>query len=282
MCRLFGMSAAPHRVHARFWLIDASDSLVVQSHRNPDGTGLGHFTAAGRPVVEKEAVAAFEDSRFAGEAAHVVSTTFVAHVRHASTGTVAVRNSHPFAMDGRIFAHNGAIAGLDRLEAELGDGLRLVQGDTDSERIFALITQRISRAGGDVPTGLADAVGWVARNLPVYALNLVLVTPTDLWALRYPETHELYVLERAAGGAHGCRPLHMTSSTLGVHSDHLTEQPAVIVASERLDEHPGWRLLDPGELVHVGPGPNLESSVILREPPAHPIGVSYLTPPTSH
>jgi glutamine amidotransferase len=273
------MSAAPHRVHARFWLIDASDSLLVQSHRNPDGTGLGHFRADGRPVVEKEAVAAYEDSRFAGEAAHVESATFVAHVRHASTGGIAVRNSHPFTMDGRIFAHNGAIAELERLEGELGDAIRLVKGDTDSERIFALITTRIAAAGGDVAAGLAGAVGWIARHLPVYALNVVLATPTDLWALRYPETHDLFVLDRSAGGVHGGRPLHMTSPRLGIHSDHLAGRPAVVVASERLDEHPGWRLLRSGELLHAGPGPRVESRVILAEPPAHPIGVTYLQPP---
>ena len=273
------MSAAPHRVHARFWLVDASDSLVVQSRANPDGTGLGHFDRNGHAVVEKEAVAAFEDSRFAGEAAHVESTTFIAHVRHASTGAVAVRNSHPFAMDGRIFAHNGAIAGLDRLEAELGDAISLVQGDTDSERIFALITRRIERAGGDVAAGIVDAAGWIARNLPVYALNLVLATPTDLWALRYPETHELFVLERPPGGTHGGRPLHLRSETLGVHSEHLAERPSVVVASEPLDEHPDWRLLAPGELVHVAPGPAVDTSIVLPDPPAHPIGVSYLTTP---
>ena len=35
MCRLFGLSAAPGRVAATFWLIDAPDSLAVQSRREP-------------------------------------------------------------------------------------------------------------------------------------------------------------------------------------------------------------------------------------------------------
>ena len=68
MCRLFGLSAAPHRVQARFWLLEAPDSLVAQSHRNPDGTGLGYFGAGGQPVVEKEPVAAYDDRAFAREA----------------------------------------------------------------------------------------------------------------------------------------------------------------------------------------------------------------------
>ena len=43
MCRLFGLAATPRRVTATFWLIDAPDSLAVQSRREPDGVGLGLF-----------------------------------------------------------------------------------------------------------------------------------------------------------------------------------------------------------------------------------------------
>ncbi len=83
--------------------------------------------------------------------------------------------------------------------ADLG-AAGLVRGETDSERIFALITAETRRHGGDVTAGLTGAVGWISARLPVYALNLVLITATDLWALRYPATHELYVLDRPAGG----------------------------------------------------------------------------------
>ena len=46
MCRLFGLHAG-HPVDAEFWLIDAPDSLAAQSHRNPDGAGIGAFGADG-------------------------------------------------------------------------------------------------------------------------------------------------------------------------------------------------------------------------------------------
>ncbi len=42
MCRLFGLSAAPARVTATFWLAQAPDNLTAQSHREPDGAGLGY------------------------------------------------------------------------------------------------------------------------------------------------------------------------------------------------------------------------------------------------
>jgi predicted glutamine amidotransferase len=279
MCRLFGLSAAPHRVEARFWLLDAPDSLVVQSRRNPDGTGLGYFDAAGRAVVEKEPVAAYADPAFAREARHVESATFVTHVRHASTGGLTVANTHPFAMEGRLMAHNGALGGLPALEAEVGARMRLVAGDTDSERMFALITARIDEHGDDVGAGIASAAGWIAEHLPVYALNLIVIEPAGLWALRYPETHRLYVLERPAGGTHGGRPLHGSSPTLRVHSEHLARHPSVVVASEPLDEHPGWRLLDPGELLRVDADLRVTSRIALPDPPARPMPVSYLHAP---
>ncbi|MEO9174301.1 MAG: class II glutamine amidotransferase, partial [Gaiellales bacterium] len=146
MCRLFGMSAAPQRDRATFWLLDAEDGLAVQSRREPDGTGLGAFSPSGRPIVSKQPVAAYEDATFAHEARTLVSTTFIAHIRFASTGAVARANTHPFEQHGRLLAHNGVIGGLDRLELELGDDRALVHGDTDSERFFALVTRRTEEA----------------------------------------------------------------------------------------------------------------------------------------
>jgi predicted glutamine amidotransferase len=158
MCRLFGLTASPHRAHASFWLLDASDSLLAQSRRNPDGTGIGFFDPAGAPVLDKEPLAASDDVAFAREARHLTSTTFVSHIRFATNGGHAVENTHPFTMDGRVFAHNGVVGDVERLEDELGDDLRRVQGQTDSERYFALITREIEASAGDVAAGVASAV----------------------------------------------------------------------------------------------------------------------------
>ena len=48
MCRLFGLHAGAAPLAATFWLIDAPDSLAAQSHRNPDGAGIGVFDAEGQ------------------------------------------------------------------------------------------------------------------------------------------------------------------------------------------------------------------------------------------
>ena len=137
---------------ATFWLVDAPDSLSEQSRRNPDGTGLGVFDANGQPQLYKEPIAAWQDADFATEAHRTSGTTFIAHVRYATTGSLDVRNTHPFLQDGRIFAHNGVLEGLDVLDERLREvGTDdLVLGQTDSERVFALITASIRAANGDV------------------------------------------------------------------------------------------------------------------------------------
>ncbi|MET8945104.1 class II glutamine amidotransferase [Streptomyces sp. NPDC004542] len=280
MCRLFGLSSAPQRTHATFWLLDAPDSLDDQSHRDPDGTGLGYFTADGSPHVDKAPIAAYRDRAFAQDARQVASETFLAHLRFASTGSLDARNTHPFEQDGRLFAHNGVIEGLDALDAHLGEDRSLVRGDTDSERFFALITRETRESGGDVTAGIERAARWVARNLPVFALNLILITSDQLWALRYPDTHELYVLERAAGGQHGGRHLDHSGShgRIRVHSAHLAGHPAVVVASERMDDNPHWRQLAPGALLHVGPDLRTTHRILLPDPPAHRLTLDDLRP----
>ncbi|MEU5086463.1 class II glutamine amidotransferase [Streptomyces sp. NPDC021356] len=280
MCRLFGLSSAPQRTHATFWLLDAPDSLSRQSRQDPDGTGLGYFAPDGTPRVDKAPIAAYEDRAFAEDARQAESATFLAHIRYASTGGLDPRNTHPFEQEGRLFAHNGVIEDLGRLDEHLGEDRSRVRGDTDSERFFALVTREIRDHGGDVGAGIAEAARWIAANLPVYALNLVLITPDELWALRYPDTHGLYVLQRPAGGPHGARHLDHSGSggRVRVHSANLADRPAVVVASERMDDNPDWRPLAPGELLHVGPDLRTTGRTVLPDPPAHRLTLADLRP----
>jgi predicted glutamine amidotransferase len=274
MCRLFGMSAGGERASATFWLLDAPDSLSVQSHREPDGTGLGWFDEGGYPHVSKQAVAAYGDADFARRAQTVRSRTFVAHIRFASTGALAERNTHPFEQNGRLFAHNGVLEDLPRLEERLGGEMRLVKGETDSERLFALITKETEAAGGDVASGIEAASRWVASELPLLAINFVLACADGLWALRYPATHELLVLERDAGA-----PLEHRSARFGtkISSDDAATLPLVTVATERMDQDRGWRELQTGELLHVSGTLGVSSRIILDAPPAHPLTLEDLS-----
>lgn len=284
MCRLFGLHAGAAAIPATFWLIDAPDSLAVQSHRNPDGAGIGVFGADSQPTVDKQPLAAWQDPMFASEARDLRGTTFLAHVRYASTGGHTLTNTHPFLQQGRIFAHNGVVQELAELDSQLArlGANGLVQGQTDSERIFALITAETVRHGGDVADGIVSAIGWIAEHLPVYALNLLLISATDLWALRYPATHQLYLLARPAGGSgNGQSGLDHRSHRIHARSPHLADKPSVIIASERMDDDPGWRLLAAGELLHVDRTLRISSSAPLPAAPRHLLTLAELDEATA-
>jgi predicted glutamine amidotransferase len=284
VCRLLGLNAGREPVSALFWLVDAPDSLQVQSHRNVDGNGIGFFDPAGAPVLDKQPEPAYTDEEFLRGARQARSVTFVAHVRYATAGARTLANTHPFTMRGRIMAHNGGFGDLDRLEEQLGPYRDLVEGDTDSERYLALITQQIDTNGGDVAAGIAAAARWIAERLPVSSLNTIVAAAGELWALRYPGQHALHIIERPAGASSPPTPgstavpagsgnpgtgLHARSTTSSVHAPELHVLPSVVVASEALDGEHGWRMLASGELVHVRPDLTVESTVVLPEPPAH-------------
>jgi predicted glutamine amidotransferase len=281
MCRLFGLTAGVTPVRATFWLLDAPDSLEEQSRRNADGSGIGFFDPAGAPVLDKQPEAAFRDPEFVREAKRAESVTFVAHVRWATAGGRTVRNTHPFAMRGRIMAHNGGLGELDRLDAQLGRYAGMVFGDTDSERYFALITRQADEHGGDVGAGIAAAARWIAAHLPVSSLNTVVAAAGELWALRYPDQHALHIIERPAGRGErtaGQPGLHVRSATSSVHVPALEALPSVVAASEQLDGESGWRMLAPGELVHVRPDLSIESAIAVPDPPDRLVPVGSQNP----
>ena len=273
MCRLFGLTAGEARVRATFWLLDAPDSLEGQSHRNVDGSGIGFFDADGAPVVDKQPEPAFRDEEFIHEAREAESSAFVAHVRWATAGGRTVLNTHPFVMHGRIMAHNGGFGELPRLEARLGSYASLVLGDTDSERYFALITQQTDEHGGDVGAGITAAASWIGANLPVSALNTIVAAPGELWALRYPGQHALHILQRPAGPE-----LHIRSTTSSVHVPALDRAASVAIASEQMDGENGWRMLAPGELVHVRPDLSVHSSIAITQPPTRLVSIGKDNP----
>jgi predicted glutamine amidotransferase len=260
MCRLFGLRTDPHPVSVRFWMIDARDSLERQSHRNADGFGLGTFDPDGTPVVRRAPHPAWSDPDFAAAAEELRGRSFVAHVRRASAGADTEPNTHPFEQDGRLFAHNGGVGDLPAFDAHLAalGASGLVRGETDSERYFALVTTEIRAHGGDVGAGVVAAVDWIRAHLPFVSLNAVLATPDGLWALRYPSLDTLFVLERQPGRA----AVRVAGSHLAVASDQLGTQPFTVVASERLDDDPGWRPLASGELLHVGADGRVSSRTV--------------------
>lgn len=272
MCRLFArVAAAPYP--ATLGLLEAPDSVEAQSRREPDGYGIGTFDREGRPHVVKRAKAAYEDRAFPQEAHELRSRIFVAHIRFATNGENLERNTHPFVQHGRVFAHNGVVHGLDALEARLRPEYRaLIGGETDSERVFALVTQEIDDRDGDVTAAITAVTTWIAETLPLYAVNLLLATADELWALRYPDTHDLLWLDeretQASGHVDRRRRLRY-----GVD----VPAPGIAVASEAMGDDMPWTPLEPGDLLHVAADLTPTVTRILDAPPAHPMTLADLS-----
>ena len=90
----------------------------------------------------------------------------------------------------------------------------------------------------------------------------------------------VFVLEWAPDGFRERRRLDIAGSVGGVRMrfEDLAQAPAVVVASQRMDDNPGWRSLDPGELLHVDEKLNVTSTIAVDGLPARPLTRADLDP----
>jgi len=132
---------------------------------------------------------------------------------------------------------------LDELDRRLGSDRSLVQGQTDPERFFALMTLAIREHEGDVRAGIIATAAMLARDITLYSLNFVLVTAGHLWAFRYPDHNHLYLLARAPGGPRGDQALdeHSPHGTIRMRAREGSRRRMIVVASEPMDEDLGAR-----------------------------------------
>ena len=148
MCRLYIFHAnEPTKVECP--LIYAQNALMAQSAE--DQGGLSHTHGWGIatydddfPKADRRAWAAYEGEQFERAATRIYSKTVLAHVRRATIGKPALRNTHPFLHDFWAFAHNGTIPGFklfkDKMITEIDEAYRpSILGETDSEHVFYFI-----------------------------------------------------------------------------------------------------------------------------------------------
>lgn len=70
----------------------------------------------------------------------------------------------------------------------------------------------------------------------------------------------------------------MHTRRIGAHSDHLADTPSVVVASEPMDDDPRWRLLHPGELLHIDADLNISGRIAFPDAPRHLLRREDLSP----
>ncbi len=116
MCELFAMSSSH----------PATVSCSLREFARHGGLTADHVDGWGIAYAEDRAVRIFRDVDAAAEspylrfvsALEVRSDTVLSHIRKATQGEIALRNTQPFARElgGRVhlFAHNGDLHGIDR------------------------------------------------------------------------------------------------------------------------------------------------------------------------
>lgn len=231
MCRHLAYLGPP--IALRTLLFDAPHALVQQARTprfqhngrdNPDGWGVG-WSFAGDSRAEHQrhraATKMWEDTSFTGDEQ---ATTVLAAARYASPGSeLRISNTAPFASGRWLFSLNGFVSDF---REEFGARLRAsitparaadIEGDTDSEVVFALVLDRLE-AGASAGEALAD-VARLVRAESTGALNLLLTDGRDV-----------------------------TATAIG-NSLYLRTEPGLTLASEPLDDDPGWVAIDTGSLV---------------------------------
>jgi glutamine amidotransferase len=202
MCRMFGMAAeaptSPHQL-----LVDAPRSLRTLSLEHVDGWGVALRDADDEWRIERSTACAAASERYA-EIARCETRLVIAHVRKRTVGACSLENTHPFRRDGLVFANNGTLPDVNALVARTApEELARIEGETDSERLFAFVLTEIA-AAGDVARGVTTAVR-ALHGLDLGSASFLLSCGAQLYAHRAGRS--LFTLARDAAMMVASEPL---------------------------------------------------------------------------
>lgn len=253
MCRLLGI-VANEPTAFRLTLREAPRSLAVLSREHRDGWGVAVYDDHSGWLVERGTLCAHDDEEFHEVAGGSVGEVLVAHVRKRTVGPVSLVNTHPFASDGWVFAHNGTIDDMAWLrERTSARRAAAMQGDTDSELLFAFLLSHFDRAHagalGDVATdaALSAATAELLGHARIGACTFVLSNGRSLYAVR--SGRPLFSLERVPGDA--VRTLRPDTETDAVvQTGWSPARHAILLASASITDEP-WVEVPEGVVVRV-------------------------------
>ncbi|MCW2880679.1 MAG: hypothetical protein JWQ95_4779 [Sphaerisporangium sp.] len=188
---------------------------------NADGFGVGWYDARRRePVRYRRSIPIWADANLPGIAAVARSGCLVAAVRSASPGMpIEESATAPFTEGRWLLSHNGRVA--RKAVRPLADG-REPESTCDSAWLAAAVFARLG-AGQPLRDAVAEVVARAGRDDPGARLNLLVADGGAVAATAWNETLFL----------------------------HLDE--GVLLASEPLDDRPGWDLVPDRHLALATP-----------------------------
>ncbi|MBB5631679.1 ergothioneine biosynthesis protein EgtC [Sphaerisporangium krabiense] len=189
---------------------------------NADGFGMGWYDpdSGPEPVRYRRGVPIWADANLPGLARAARSGCLMAAVRSASPGMpVEESATAPFAEGRWLLSHNGRV---DRAAVRPLAGDRFPESPCDSAWLAAAVFARLA-AGARLGAATADVVALAGRCDPAARLNLLVGDGATLVATAWNETLFL----------------------------HLGE--GVLLASEPLDDRPGWEPVPDRHIVLATP-----------------------------
>ncbi|MFC4605497.1 ergothioneine biosynthesis protein EgtC [Rhodococcus kronopolitis] len=237
MCRHLGYLGPPRAVGEL--LTAGTHSLFVQSWAprdmrgggtiNADGFGVAWWDGAAGVRGYRNAAPIWSDPAVGGVLAGVRSGSVLAAVRSATVGMPLERAAcAPFEDGSWAFSLNGLIGGWPESIAALAEWLPAVEllrmpALTDSALVWTLVRRRLV-AGGPADA-LRSVISDVLAAAPRSRLNLLLGDGSTLWA-----------------------------STVGHSLWARVDDATALVASEPVDDGPGWIQVPDRRLVRARPG----------------------------
>ncbi|QWF85506.1 ergothioneine biosynthesis protein EgtC [Amycolatopsis sp. CA-230715] len=224
MCRHLAYLGAPRSPAGP--VFEAPHSLLVQSYApadmrrggtvNADGFGLAWFDARAEPVRYRRPSPLWTDEALPALAGSVASGAFLAAVRSGTPGMPVTEAACAPFTDGRwLFSHNGVVRGWPDSMAAMAKALPVtellrLEAPTDSALVWAMLRARL-RDGAEPARAVADLVLELEAAAPGSRLNFLLTDGSVLIGTTW--THALSLRQDADG---------------------------VLLASEPLDDGPGW------------------------------------------
>ncbi|GAA0389595.1 ergothioneine biosynthesis protein EgtC [Microbispora corallina] len=211
------------------WLVgEPEHGLMRQSYAprmqrygtvNADGFGIGWYDGSrGEPVRYRRTVPIWADANLPGLASVARSTCLMAAVRSATVGMpIEETATAPFADGPWLLSHNGRVR-REAVRALAGDPESLCDSAWLASAVFARL-----RAGAPLGDALTVVVRHAAVEDPPARLNLLVTGGTEIAAVAWGDT--LFT--------------------------HLDE--GVLVASEPLDDRPGWQAVPDRTLLLASP-----------------------------
>ncbi|MEV7967939.1 ergothioneine biosynthesis protein EgtC [Sphaerisporangium sp. NPDC088356] len=246
MCRHAAWLGDPHPLASL--LQEPEHGLFRQSHAprlqrcgtvNADGFGMGWYDARrGQPVRYRRSVPIWTDANLPGLAAVATSGCLLAAVRSASPGMpIEESATAPFTEGRWLLSHNGRVA--RKAVRPLADG-RDPESTCDSAWLAAAVFVRLG-TGISLGDAVAEVVTHAGVDDPGARLNL-LVTDGD--AVAATAWNETLFLRRGEGAPFAGRPHGPARRSTGEPRGE-----GVLLASEPLDDRPGWDAVPDRHLV---------------------------------